>query len=510
MTIRIIMFFLLTSLHASDFAITVENFLGRLDARLKEGILTSLNFSGLEPINLEGAEQSLVTIHSQQFGGGEIIETFKVYDPAHFLMQGDIFAVESLEPHAQELIFGDMKLEKASGGTRKVGIYTFPGGKLCLKQGPEAPAAEIAAYQAYKRIFPNDSSIPASEVILMNGQVFQVSEFMEGTPLSKVFNDLDQSSEIDSGICIEQASSYKFNQANFQRLAIFSFITVPEDSRPQNYLVRKTSTDEHEFVLIDNERSFGRVVSEVYNHPTLGSIQTRVHCALFCFQEMLHKPLTVEVISELFVAGKGIGSVILRITREEIYHRSLMKLIRLPERTEGTILALPFNAESVRQLSQRFNSLALRIWTHYSDSLGNIFSAVAPDINTIYRFDEPSTEGPILLRALERIYAIDAGRINEGKAPESSYLPVSSYTGGTERDLSVILEVLRGISRNQSLSPGEGPEVLHLLPFVETCLREEKWSEDLENLMKSKIGEQNREINPCILTFLNSPLSAAK
>ena len=86
MTIRIIMFFLLTSLHASDFAITVENFLGRLDARLKEGILTSLNFSGLEPINLEGAEQSLVTIHSQQCGGGEIIETLEVYYTAHFLI----------------------------------------------------------------------------------------------------------------------------------------------------------------------------------------------------------------------------------------------------------------------------------------------------------------------------------------------------------------------------------------------------------------------------------------
>ena len=75
----------------------------------------------------------------------------------------------------------------------------------------------------------------------MNGQVFLVSEFMDGKPLSEVFKSLDQSSEIDSRIHSDQANSYKFNLENFQRLAIFSFVTVPEDSRPQNYLVRKIS-----------------------------------------------------------------------------------------------------------------------------------------------------------------------------------------------------------------------------------------------------------------------------
>ena len=68
-------------------------------------------------------------------------------DPDYLLMQGDIFAVESLESLSQkELISGNLKLEKANGGTRKVGIYTFPRGKLCLKQWPEVPAAEVAAY----------------------------------------------------------------------------------------------------------------------------------------------------------------------------------------------------------------------------------------------------------------------------------------------------------------------------------------------------------------------------
>ena len=61
MIIRIMTFFLLTSLHASVYAITVENFLGRLDARLKEGILTSLNFSGTEPINLGGLNYFFAT-----------------------------------------------------------------------------------------------------------------------------------------------------------------------------------------------------------------------------------------------------------------------------------------------------------------------------------------------------------------------------------------------------------------------------------------------------------------
>lgn len=102
---------------------------------------------------------------------------------------------------------------------------------------------------------------------------------MEGESLDEIFKKVAQDPNY--------GSHWIFNLERFQKLAIFSLLANPEDCRPQNCLVRKMKdSDEYEFVLIDNDRTFGKEFA-AYEHPVKGTINTRVHCALFLFHEMI-------------------------------------------------------------------------------------------------------------------------------------------------------------------------------------------------------------------------------
>ena len=105
------------------------------------------------------------------------IKKIKVSDPYQMLMRNDEFLPQIYKE------IGDVIIEKAQGGTRAVGIYGWEGRKrICLKQWPEVPTAEIAAYNLFKGLYPTvcseDIPLPMSEVILMNKQVFSVLRFI--------------------------------------------------------------------------------------------------------------------------------------------------------------------------------------------------------------------------------------------------------------------------------------------------------------------------------------------
>ena len=117
--------------------------------------------------------------------------------------------------------------------------------------------------------------IPLSEVLIINGRVFLVSQFVEGETLEKVLLEVQKGNN--------EYLEYKFDVERFQKLAIFCFLINPEDCRPQNCIVRKCKdSDKWQLVLIDNERAFCQEV--VTDH---GSQKTRVHCVLFCFDALL-------------------------------------------------------------------------------------------------------------------------------------------------------------------------------------------------------------------------------
>lgn len=213
-------------------------------------------------------------------GENRNIDWYEVYDSHHELMNGHEFT----------------PADKASGGTRVVGFYSLEGQRrLCFKQWPEAPGHEIAVYELYKELFPEDEGdfpLPASDVILMNGQVFLVSEFMEGEPLDKILEKVRTDPEY--------GREWIFNTEKFQKLAIFSLLIQPEDGRPQNYLVRKIKDiDEYQLILIDNERilEVGLLEHEGFiehEDPDKGYVKTRMHCALLCFHELLEEKIAKD------------------------------------------------------------------------------------------------------------------------------------------------------------------------------------------------------------------------
>jgi hypothetical protein len=63
----------------------------------------------------------------------------------------------------------------------------------------------------------------------MNGQVFLVSEFIDGETLEQVFEKVEKDATY--------GRKWVFNPEKFQKLVIFSFLINPEDGRSQNYLI---------------------------------------------------------------------------------------------------------------------------------------------------------------------------------------------------------------------------------------------------------------------------------
>lgn len=274
---------------AEDVIISAEDFLGLFAQKFCGKRLLKLNHIHPAPTD------NLITIHMEKFSrtcpglslsrpllpGEDLITTFKVHDPYHiFFTEDGNFSLSSL---SEGIDTDTIKLRKAKGGTRTVGIYECKGKKVCFKQWPEVPGCEVAFhrmyYAAHSSQYRENLPIPASEVILMNGQVFLVAEFMDGKSLKSILTKIMQRPDY--------ASRYTFDLDRFQALVIFCLITAPEDCRPENILVgRIKGSDKYECRLIDNERSFGEQITEFYDSGE-GLVRTRMHCALFCFQAML-------------------------------------------------------------------------------------------------------------------------------------------------------------------------------------------------------------------------------
>lgn len=237
---------------------------------------------------------------------------------------------------------------KASEGTRPVGIYNYKGRKSCLKLCPEAPGVEVATRRFYEAFISyEDVPIPRSQVILMNGQCFLASEFIDGRPL-RSFLESRQS----------EPDQYVLETASFQRLVIFCMMINPEDCRLENCLVRKKPNGLYEIVLIDNERSLGKEF--VY-----GEVATRVHCVLFCFYNMLLQPVDIQL--HAIEAGEDARLRLSSIDDEHLYQLALCKQCRKGERR--TILGIPLGQEFVKNLNKKFDAITKII--HEGGEFGN-------------------------------------------------------------------------------------------------------------------------------------------
>lgn len=464
MLVLVLLFSFFAQVKASDeLVISVEEFLGSFRKFKFAGqIERDFEYKPLSPKPTE----NLITVYSRRFGTAaaegfyfdfldhprkpeELIRTFKVHDPNHifFTDDGDF----SLSIFEEGIDTDTVKARVATGGTRAVGIYECRGNKICFKRWPEAPSAEVTTYHTYKSIFQEyddltplpaaffqdsrflhfvrlgEVPIAASEVILMNGQVFLVSEFMEGESFEGILKNIERDPI--------QASKYIFNLERFQRLAIFCLITVPEDCRPQNCLVRQVAgSDEYEFVLIDTERSCGRVITKDYTHPKMGNIHTRCHCILFCFYELMTHPIAESVYAEI-TGGKikncydtrlGLRKWQAILASEDKYQLGLIAKIH-PAHQKKTLLGMPFGRSAFQEMATRWHKFKELVTAGRERSLASIFAEVSPELAAIYGFHLPAVAPEDNLTAVStRIRAIDAGRYS-GPTPKSAWTPLESH-----------------------------------------------------------------------------------
>ncbi len=433
---------------AEDIVISVEDFLDEFARRFHDKRLLSENFK-IIPIRPAPTDH-LVTIHMEKFkgygpelflsrrllSGEDKIRTFKIYDPNHiFFTEDGNFALNNFEDGIDT---DTVNVRKAKGGTRTVGIYECRGNKLCFKQWPEAPGCEVAFYRMYcaanSSQYRENLPIPASEVILMNGQVFLVAEFMNGESLKSILTKVSEKRDY--------ANRYVFDLDRFQALVIFCLIAAPEDCRPENILVRPIKdSDKCEFALIDNERSFGEQIT-VFHDSGEGLIRTRMHCALFCFHEMLRKKINEDTYrritsqqfaEDIFRAVEGLRSI-------SVYQAALAA--NIPDVYKGkSNLAVPFGKDAISGMYkrlERFTSTA----SDRSKGLADIIVNVSPEIAHIYELDKryislssilqtkpPHHElVPELIKVLELLRKTDHRRFS-GPTPLSAYVPLRVYFG---------------------------------------------------------------------------------
>lgn len=436
---------------AEDVVISAEDFLEGFASRFRDKRLLSKNFE-LRPIH-PAPTNHLVTVHMEKFNGtgpelylsrhqlpGEDrIRTFKVYDPEHifFTDDGDF----SLSDFEEGIDTDTVKVRKATGGTRTVGIYECRGNKVCFKQWPEVPGCEVAFYRMYYAAhssqYRENLPIPASEVIIMNGEVFLVAEFMEGESLKSILTKVSANPEY--------ANRYNFDLDRFQALVIFCLITAPEDCRPENILVRRIKgSNKDEFVFIDNERSFGEQITEFHDSGE-GLIRTRMHCALFCFHEMLSKTINEDTFRR--ITSRQFAKDILQAAEElravSAYLKALSAKVQDGCHRKSS-LSIPLGTCAISGMSQRLERLNLIAFDR-NKGLADIIVAVSPEIAHIYELDrrcillspvpsilqlKPQRPKLVheLINVLECMLRIDAKRLF-GPTPPSAYVPLSVYFG---------------------------------------------------------------------------------
>lgn len=336
-------------------------------------------------------EEKLVTVY-MSCKGCKVQKLF-VYDFENLLMKGEKFCPK----------------EMAEKGTRKVGFYSVGGErKLCFKQNPEVPANEFAVYELYRRLYGSSSEIPlpASQVIVMNGSVFLVSEFMQGEGLDEVFKGVKRNSKLGKDL--------SFDLSKFHSLAVFSMLINPEDCRPQNCLLRKNADGLSELVLIDHDRSFCKEIVEGGE----GEIKTRVHCAVFCFRTLMQEKLEKDPFVKNYKVA--IDNWYFSCCMYSDYLRNLGQFVI----GEGADLSLGVEEYFVKQIKAKVK--VIKEESRKKQTVESIFSKLMPDLARVYKKYQPENKDSDLLGAAKCNFDVDRGRSSD-KTPPSASVPLSDF-----------------------------------------------------------------------------------
>ncbi len=416
-------------INASDIVISVGEFFRGFPKRFTQ---EPFEYKPLD----HAPSKNLVIVHLQNFAESEVVRTIIVDDPYKILMNGAIFPPE--EKWDTQTIPCGIEMRKASKSTRPVGIYSGKDWKVCLKKWPEVPIMETFAYEMYKAMFQNgdlpyqgELPLPASEMIVMNDQVFLVSEYIEGESLYDIFNRVKKSPDAARG--------YVFNLKRFQQLVIFCLAAAPEDFHPSNCIVRQIKgSNEYELVLIDYDRIFGKIVTDTFARSDGGIVSTRTHCVMFCFLRMLQERVVESIFEEitLDIFASNIRKFVERVSRACKYQERLAGIVKDAD-AKKTLLELPLGVNAIDDIAMRFNGLKDAAVRFRDQSLANIIARVFPAIADIYKCHEyVATPEPMLVEVLRRIQEKD-GRRYSGSTPPSAEAPLPVYFGSSTRNFSL-------------------------------------------------------------------------
>jgi hypothetical protein len=397
--IFIFLFSLLSQANACDQGVSVDEFCRIIEAQFKGDYTYRTPSNEQLPLDEIPEEWCINTcLHD---GRGNV-KSQVIVDPEYILMRDGDFKPSAIDTVSK---FG-IEMHKANSGTRTVGICRANGNnKFCFKQWPEAPGIEMAARQFFEMFMPDgeDVPIPRSVTIAINGQVFLVSEFIEGVPLRDFLNLIK-----DDDPC------HFFDELSFQRLILFCMITNPEDCRLENCLVRKKSNGNYEIVLIDNERSFGREIVQ-------SGVETRVHCVPFCFYSMLNRPPVLEhTLCSTLVSHAKLRERLFKLLNEQKYQLALQESLK--EKGKPSILSLPLGEPFITNLAWKWSDITYKV-IFEKKNLAKIFGEVMPlQLTTLYLTDPESGKS-----ALDRIMEVDTGRNSESGTPASSWVSLPDY-----------------------------------------------------------------------------------
>ena len=173
-----------------------------------------------------------------------------------------------------------INVPNGENGERLVGIFKEQG--ICLKQWPEMPKLELAFNAFANILFPGSDLTPKAAIILINDQVFLATTFIEGKVLSHYFR-----SEAETLPHLQEIPIFQ--------LILTSIMTMPEDGRPQNYILSR----ENKIIAIDNDRNLADgVVRKFYKDKDGNIVLMRCHSALFVLDEM-KKSIPQQLIEHL-------------------------------------------------------------------------------------------------------------------------------------------------------------------------------------------------------------------
>lgn len=378
---------------------------------------------GAEELILNYTQENIITVVLKEEGKQKC---YRVFDPFHHLMNKQEFCPRN----------------RPKEGTRVTGIYNIEE-KPCLffKQWPEAPEREKAVYNLYLKLFPEDEGnvpFPKSETILMNDQVFLISEWKEGKTLKEIFEVVKQNSK--------HGEDWSFDLARFQKLMIVCMLICPEDLRSENCLLREIAenSNDFEFIPVDNERSIPEL-----EHIGCASIGTRTHCALLGFHELLTKNMVINFSINVDAVMR---SWVIESWKESIYMGDLRGKFKR-NNLQRSMLRIFHSLKCVKKISDKLveinkkclgqTTLADLIW-HIDPCLAFTYQiprlilpsqATSTDISVVENLDLmrvshfPEVSTNILRNAYLRIQKIDSGR--EGSTtPPSANFPLSQYFYG--------------------------------------------------------------------------------